>query len=263
MKKILPVFALAMLTLTLSGCAHHPAPPPETSHVLQSIVLIGGVHVDETAWNEVVKNIDANFYAITNFGRIGRDTEDPASLKNIAVLACDATPSRSTVVAHSFGGAVVNEMIGICPEKIAKILYLTAVIPLKGELPFDKIPPSGKKEYGKAVVFKPPMIIPKAPKAFFAAVDSTVDLNSPLPILYPEWMSITQEKIDYDVKKMSAVPKVYFYTTKDVLLTMKAQKNYVARAMITDTDTLPTGHFPMISDPIELASLIVKWSAKK
>jgi pimeloyl-ACP methyl ester carboxylesterase len=73
-------------------------------------------------------------------------------------------------------------------------------------------------------------------------------------------MSLTEEPIEYNVTHFNAIPKVYLYTAKDPVITLSTQTRYTERTKITDTDSLATGHFPMLSDPTTLAALLQKWA---
>ena len=221
------------------------------------LVFIQGVHLDEKSWDAVKQNFNTDQYECSDLKRLGRDGQEPASLKEIARQAAEKIPTNAILVAHSYGGAIANALVGICPEKIQKIIYLAAVVPLRGEKPFDKLAPADQKAYGSAVDFQPPKIIPKDAKTFFKQTDPVVDLNSPLPHLYPEWISLTTEAIEYSDKDFNRIPKAYIHTLKDPVFSDTTQELFARRASIREiTKGLPTGHFPMFSDPVTLAELI-------
>jgi pimeloyl-ACP methyl ester carboxylesterase len=257
-KIILSLLLASAASFSLVGCSHAPVAPPV--QITPTLVFIQGVHLDGQVWDATKSEIDSSAFHVMDLDRLGRDEKFPASLKEIASLSCHAIPAGSILVGHSYGGAIANEMFGICPDKITKIIYLSAVIPLVGEKPFDKLSEANQKAYAKAVTFKDPKIIPRAPKKFFKATDKQVDLKKPLPRLYPEWMSLTTETVDYDVSRFRALPKVYLYTTKDPVISLETQKRYTERTNIQNTDSIATGHFAMISNPTALGELIQKWA---
>lgn len=244
-----------LLALLLVGCAQTKKQLP-----LQNLVLIQGVHVDGTVWNEVTKRLNANSFNVINLERIGRDSEKAASLKDIATQSCQKIPMKSTVVAHSYGGAIVNSMTGICPDKIQKIIYISAVVPLSGEKPFDLMNKTDKMNYSKVVTFGKYKIIPKEAKTFFQTADATINSKTELPMLHSEWMSLSTEDVVYDEAKFNAIPKAYIYTEKDMIISLTTQFQYTSRTGIRHYDGIPTGHYPMLSNPERLSVLIKKWA---
>lgn len=245
-----------LFALLLAGCAQ----APKKEIIKQNLVLIQGVHLDGSSWNDLKGKLDAESFSIMDLGRIGRDTETAASLKMIAEQSCAAVPEKSSLVAHSFGGAIANSMTGICPEKISKIIYVSALVPLNGEKPFDLMNKTDKTNYGKVVTFGKFKIVPKEAITFFKGTDAQVNTEGTLPQLYPEWSSLGSEAVIYDEAKFSAIPKVYLYTEKDTVISLTTQFQYTSRTGIKNSDGIPTGHFPMISNPERLAQLITKWS---
>lgn len=120
----------------------------------KTIVLVHGAHLDGTSWNSVKKILETNNQKVIAPTMPGRDNNKNVDLNTYAQFACDQAPDNSIIVGHSQGGAIANQMIGICPEKIKKIIYVTAVVPLNGERPFDLMEKRDEKTYVKTVVFK-------------------------------------------------------------------------------------------------------------
>ncbi len=242
-----------ILLLLVVSCAQTRKVAPK------NLVLIQGIYLDGTAWKAVKKRLDNKAYNMLDLGRTGRDTQKPASLTQIATESCQAIPSTSILVAHSFGGAISNQMAGICPEKISKIIYVSALVPLKGEKPFDLMTRTDKTNISKVVTLGKFKSIPKG-STYYAFSDSVINSTTELPPLYPEWMSLGHEDIQYDEAKFKAIPKAYIYTEKDPILSLTTQFQYTSRSGIQNSDGIPTGHYPMLSNPERLTVLINKWS---
>lgn len=247
-----------LFALLLVGCA---ATAPKKSDVpKQNLVLIQGVHLDGSAWQDLKTKLDPDAFSVMDLGRVGRDTETAASLKSIAEQSCAAIPEKSTLVAHSYGGAIANQMVGVCPDKITRIIYVSALVPLNGEKPFDLMNKTDKMNYGKVVTFGKFKIIPKEALAFFPGTDAQVNTQGTLPPLFPEWTSLGAEDVIYDEAKFAAIPKIYLYTEKDPVISLTTQFQYTSRTGIKNVDGIPTGHFPMLSNPEKLSQLISHWT---
>lgn len=242
-----------ILLLLVVSCAQTKKITPK------NLVLIQGVYLDGTAWQAVKSKMDGNAFNMMDLGRLGRDTQTPASLTQIATESCRAIPAASILVAHSFGGAISNQMVGICPEKISKIIYVAALVPLAGEKPFDLMTKTDKANISKVVTLGKFKSIPKG-STYYTFSDTMINSTTELPPLYPEWLSLGAEEIKYDEAKFNAIPKAYIYAEKDPILSLTTQFQFTSRSGIQNSDGIPTGHYPMLSNPERLTVLISKWA---
>lgn len=234
--------------------------PPKA--IKKTLVFIQGYHLDGASWDEVIKKIPHKEFNTMTLGRIGRDESKPASLNNIATLSCKQIPKHSILIAHSFGGAISTAMYGLCPEKISKIIYISAIIPKNGEKPFDRMRNrQDQSNYARAVTFNKTTITPRAPKDFYPAMDPSVDLTSKsLPKLYPESFSLTFEVVNYDAEQFTSLPKSYILTENDPVVGVQTQQIFIKDAGIKEVQAIPTGHFPMIAKPELLSHMILKFA---
>ena len=249
MKKI---FLLSLLV----GCSII-SPKPE-----QTLILIPGLHVADDIWTEVVPQLESFRYNVVNLGRIGRDTETAPSLTSIAEQSCQNIPLKSVLVAHNFGGAIANRMVGICPEKIERIVYVTAIVPLNKEKPLDQLNKTDQRNYSKIVTFGRFKIVPRDAKSFYQGTAPELNADSYRP-LHSEWISLISESIKYDEENFKKIPKSYINTQGDPLLSVTTQFKYMSRLGINDVQSLKADHYPMLSQPKELAQMIVESIKKK
>ncbi len=251
MKRLL-VFVPILLLSLIPACSSVSRPK------LKNLVLIQGVHLGGSVWNEVKKYLEPSDLQVMDLARLGRDVYEPASLKKIAASACEIIEPDSILVGHSYGGAIANAIFGQCPEKIIKIIYVSGVVPLRGEKPFDQISKTNEENYLKAVTIKDKKIFPKDLRTFYRNTDSQINLDGPLPTLYSEWVSLNDETVEYDEGRFQALAKVYIYTEHDVVISLLNQKEYVVRAGIKESESMAAGHYPMVSDAKRLSELLVK-----
>ena len=154
-------------------------------------------------------------------------------------------------------------MYGLCPEKIEKIIYISAVVPKNGEKPFDRMRNrQDQARYAKAVTFDKTKIYPREPKKFYPAMDPEVNVDATpnLPKLYTEWMSLTFEVVNYDAEQFASLPKAYIVTEKDPVVGAATQEMFIKDASIKEVQGIPTGHFPMIAKPELLSHMILKFA---
>ncbi|MNK07462.1 Pyrethroid hydrolase [compost metagenome] len=246
-------YIVALVALFLASCTHKPE-----ESVRKSVVFIHGSHFDSGAWSQVLPELQ-DLYDTHTITLMGRDEVEHASLTEMAKDACEQVQTPSVMVGHSFGGAVINQMMGICPEKVQGIVYVTALVPLKGEKPFDAMGKADQAAYEKAVTFKKDRIVPKATATFLKAMDADV-IVKPLPDvrLYSESYIGGADPIIYEDAAFAQVPKYYIYATHDQIVQMTSQKKYTDRTKMRKTESVESGHLPMLSKPKELAGALKK-----
>lgn len=244
-----------LLLLLIAGCAQQAAKPVQK----QNLVLIQGVHLDASVWKEVQSRLESHDFTVTLVDRAGRDENTPASIKNMAIRSCALIQEPSVIVAHSYGGAIANAMVGTCPMKIKNLIYISALVPLHGEKPFDLMNKTDNAAYSKVVTFGKHKIIPKA-LDFYKGVDPLIPSTVELPLLYPEWKSLGAEDVTFDPKVFASIPKAYISTEKDPIVGLTTQFQYSSRSGIRNYDGIQTGHLPMLSNPEKLSQLIMKWA---
>lgn len=247
-----------ILLVLLASCSTPPKP------IKKTIVFIQGYHLDETSWSEVSKLVPKKEFKTLSLDRSGRDGTKP-SVNEIAKINCQKIPKHSIIVAHSFGGAITTAMYGLCPEKITKVIFVSAIVPKNGEKPFDRMRNrQDQVNYAKAVTFDKKMIYPKKPEIFFKAIDPEVDLSSKtLPTIYNESLSLTAEIINYDAEQFASLPKSYIVTEKDPVVGVASQEVFIKDAGIKEVQGIPTGHFPMLAKPELLSHMILKFARTK
>ncbi len=238
-----------LLLFLLVGCSLTP-PKPE-----QTLVLISDLHVSEDIWTEVIPHLEVPRFNVINLGRLGRDTEEAPSLSLLAELSCQKIPSKSVLVAHSFGGAIANRMVGVCPDKIERIIYVTALTPQNKEKPLDHLNRTDQRNYSKIVTFGRFKIVPKDALSFYqgAAPELSQEKYSPL---HSEWISLISEAMTYNEENFNKIPKSYISTQGDPLLSVTTQFKYMSRLGIKDVQSLKSDHYPMLSHPKELSQMI-------
>ena len=226
----------------------------------QAMAFIIGSHLDENSWFETIQRLgsgNTDKYDIVALPKLNRDGETALHLEQIAEHYCEKLTAPTTLVAHSFGGAISAAMMGLCPEKISKIIYVAAIVPLNGEKAMDLMKNVDQKLFMSAVKIEKGRIIPKSQKKLLSVLDAGINLNSLiLPDTYSESMFPGKDVIRFDVKKFEKTPKYYIFTEADKIIPRAQQKKYSERVHVLDSKSVTSGHLPMISQPAELALAI-------
>ena len=221
----------------------------------KEIVFIHGSHFDSTSWKPVIEKLPAKEFHSVALDIPKRNNEQSHTLSQLAKMSCDQSPDVANFVVHSHGGAIVNEMMGICPQKIKSVLYVAAVIPRPKEMPFELLTKEDQNNYVKAVIFGEKMIVPK--EKDFLSVMAGAPLPADLKVaLFPEPVTIGSEALNFDRKTMKGITMGYVHTNNDKIIGMNSQVKYVLRQQIRHVYTIESGHLPMLTNSQELADFI-------
>lgn len=227
----------------------------------KTIVLVHGAHLDGASWNSVKQILETNHKAVIAPTMPGRDNNKDVDLNTYAQAVCDQAPENSIIVGHSQGGAIANQMVGLCADKISKIIYVAAVVPLNGERPFDLMEKRDEKAYSKTVVFKKDRVEPRNKRAFLRAMAQDFDYKTTKsPAIHSEPTKVSGTVLKFSSEDFDAIPKAYVFAETDQIITPLTQKKYTDRTEFQETYTLVSGHLPMVTKPAALADVILKSS---
>ncbi|MEO3403300.1 alpha/beta hydrolase [Mucilaginibacter sp. CAU 1740] len=165
------------------------------------------------------------------------------------------------LVGHSLAGFVVAQVAEEIPEKIEKLVFISAMIPYEGKTVFDIVNADTESQllqnlifaedkswatvneetlknvvYNKAsaqqIAEAAPNLVHQATQPFFAAVETTANAFG---------------KID----------KTYIVCEHDKVLSQTAQRNLIEQIGIGKSLSLSTGHVPNVENPDALAQAIL------
>ena len=166
---------------------------------------------------------------------------------------------RVVLAVHSFAGMIGTALADRMPQRIAQLVYVDAVIPLPGE--------SWSSTH-----------VPATREARIAASEASRDYSFPPPdpSVYGlsgaqrEWVMRRQvphpghsytASLDFDAKRVAAVPRTFIDCTNPPLATIDASRWRVRDPAFWGAPwrvvELDTGHDPMVSAPQDLAALLI------
>ena len=221
------------------------------------VILIPGFWLDSSAWDEVVPAIAAAGHTprpITPPGLVPADPEVGLrdQIDHVVGLV-DATAGPVTLVGHSGGGAVAHGVVDARPDRIAKVIYVDS-----GPLADGGIINDGFDAVDG--------MVPLPPRDFFdeeSVVGMTDEIRAafdaraiPIPEKVAVEKQVLSDRRRYDVP----VTVITCEFPGDQMREMIAAGHpYVAElGSITTYEIidLPTGHWPMMTRPAELAQLV-------
>ena len=225
------------------------------------IVLIPGFWLDGASWDEVaapLRDAGHSVHALTLPGLESREADRSGiGLRDhvdAVVAVVDSLPDPVVLVGHSGGGAIAHAAADARPDGIARVIYVDSW-------------PLG---HGDAINDGLPAVDGEVPLPDWSAFDEEdlVDLDDGLrarfrSIAIPEPLGVTRDRQVLSDERRYDVPVTVIACEfpAEVLRGWMAEgQPYVAElAKITHVDVvdLPTGHWPQLTRPRELAAAIL------
>lgn len=232
----------------LAGGAILPAHAAEDT----TVVLVHGAFADGSSWDKVIPLLQAKGLKVVSVQNpLTSLADDVAAAQRVI----DAQTGKVVLVGHSWGGTVITQ--AGTSDKIKALVYVAAFVPSEGqasgELGKDFPPPPGVATLkADAAGF---LYLPEASMAANFAQD--------LPLATTKLMTVTQGPIQgkafgepVTVAAWKNKPNYYIVAAKDRMIQPALQQAFALKANATVT-TLQTSHVPMLSQPKQVANVII------
>jgi len=236
----------------------------------KQFVLIHGMSHGGWAWDLLARRLERDGHRVVapdlpGHGRRAHERRR-ASLATYVRAVADATIqagfSRATVVGHSMGGVVLPGVAGLIPARIARLVFLAAVVPEHGATTLQgHITPAGRQMMrglargGDGAVQYPALFE-------WARWMGDLPLGDPrvretLPELTPQPLRPLTERVDMRGFHALRVPCTYIRCLRDAAVVPARAAEYAARLGVTPID-LDCAHNPMLSAVDALAKILIK-----
>lgn len=231
-------------------------------------VLVHGAWADESAWGFVRQQLAVRGNVVTvNLPAHGLDFTAPTAVslkKYVEVVenAMKAVPGKVVLVGHSMAGVVVSQVAENLPDKIDRLIYVSAYLPRNGEDLLTLSKQDAQSKVGGALEFnadysaatiKKDVLVP-------AVCADCPDFMKEVLVKYhkAEPAGPLGEKVVLG-NNFAAVPKFYIHTTQDAAVGYDLQKQMVKNnGTVKKTFELKTGHLPFVSQPQQFLEALAK-----
>jgi pimeloyl-ACP methyl ester carboxylesterase len=227
-----------------------------------NLILIPGFWLDGASWDDVAEPLRAAGHTVHALTLPGKESPEAdragISLRdhvNAVVAVVDSLPPGVVLVGHSGGGAIAHAVVDARPEAIARVVYVDSGPLGNGGVINDELPVVNGE-------------VPLPDWSVFEAED-LVDLDEELRerfrrIAIPEPLGVTSDKQVLSDERRYAVPVTAIcceFTATAMQAWIDAGSPFTAElARISNYELvdLPTGHWPQLTKPRELAAVIRK-----
>ncbi len=226
-------------------------------------ILVHGAWHGAWAWEKVVPLLEGKGHEVEVFDLPGHgDDGTPVAKVSLqayadrVVEALDASSGPSILVGHSMGGAVISQAAESRPDKVSKLVYLTAFLLENGQTLLEVagadagivIPNLEMSGDQSTATIKEDVIT----EAFYGDC-SEDDTRRAKERLVPQPAVAFVTPVEITEGNFGSVPRAYIECTEDRAITINCQREMQARLPCETTMTMETSHSPFLSKPEELA----------
>lgn len=232
-----------------------------------SFVLVHGAFADESAWSAVRNELAIHGdVQVVNLPAHGIDLTDPkrVQLSDYTKAVKDAlnkVPGKAILVGHSMAGMVVSQVAEEMPNKIDKLVYVSAYLPQNGNTMLDLANQDAQSEVGPNFVLSEDQTTATIKKDFIppAICADCPDYMKEVLVKYhkPEPTAPMAEPVKLTDRNFGSIPKYYIHTTKDKAVGYDLQKKMVQQnGSVKKTFTMDTSHLPFVVQPQQFIEIL-------
>lgn len=254
--------ALAMAASTAAYLTSAPA--SLAAEAAKTVVLVHGAFADGSSWNKVIPLLQAEGLKTISVQNPLTSLSDDVAFTERALKNAEGPV---VLVGHSWGGMVITEAGG--HEKVKSLVYISAFAPSKGEHIHDILDDAHKvKKIPKVKGFAKPIV---DEEGFIRLSEETIItyFAPDLPTAEAKLIAASQGKLHKDgldqaVTKVAweVKPSWFVVSGNDQMIAPEVMRNAAAKIAARTTE-LPTSHVPMLSQPEEVARVILEAAQAK
>lgn len=254
------VFLALSGAVALGSCGQTPSP----ASTPQTYVLVHGALLGEYSWKRVERRLVADGNTVVTLDLPGHGADqtpiDQITLKSYTDAVVNAIGDRTGVilVGHSLGGVVVSQVAEAVPNKISKLVYLSALIPKDGETANELIMMDQNSLFGNyvtqtsnALVFSPAGVQP-----VFCNDCTPADVALIKSNLRPEPLAPLTTPVNLTAANYGSVPKYDILTSMDHAISYQFQQTLKARLNFVNTFVIDSSHVSFFSKPEVLTQIL-------
>lgn len=160
---------------------------------------------------------------------------------------------NAIVVGHSYGGMVITGVADRMPERIARLVYLDAVVPLPGES-WSTAHPEQTQAQRRAAIAATGSIPPADPALFGISGE---DAQWVARRQTPHPGGVYDDPLHFDAARVATLSRTFIDCHAPALATIAVMRERVRQQPGWQVQEIATGHDAMISAPEELLRLLL------
>lgn len=227
-------------------------------------VLVHGAYHGGWCYEKVQPLLEAAGHTVIAVDLPGHG-DNPAPMKDVTLDAyidhvcriVEEQPEPVILVGHSLGGMTITQVAERMPEKIAWVVYLTAMMPRNGQNRTDLAEYEGREEMASLRRVSEDglsaTIARENLKPTFYAECSDEDVARAIERLVPQALEPFQRRAETTPDRFGSVKRAYIECERDNAIPIAMQRAMIAAQPCDAVFTIDTDHSPFYSRPRELA----------
>lgn len=251
---------IGALAIAASTAAYLTSMPASlAAEAAKTVVFVHGAFADGSSWNRVIPLLQAEGLKTISVQNPLTSLNDDVAFTERALKNAEGPV---VLVGHSWGGMVITEAGG--HHKVKSLVYVSAFAPSKGEHIHDILDDAHKvKKIPKVKGFAKPIV---DEDGFIRLSEETiVTYFAPdLPAAEARLIAASQGKLHKDGLDQAVTraawevkPSWFVVSGNDQMIAPEVMRNAAAKIAATTVE-LPTSHVPMLSQPEEVARVILE-----
>lgn len=235
---------------------------------MATFVLVHGSWHGAWCWYRIIPRLRAGGHTVIapDLSALGADKTPIAEVtldrwRDDVIRAMEAAMEPVILVGHSRGGLIISAVAEACPERIRKLVYLTAFILRDGENLFAVSSEDQDTLLKGSLQMSGDML---SGTVNDAVIDEAFYGNCPAEdialartLLQPEPLKPLMTPVHLTAARYGRVPRVSIECTADKAISIDAQRRMVARTPCERVLSLETDHSPFFSMPDQLVEQLV------
>ncbi len=208
--------------------------------VFHKYLLIHGAYHGAWCWEEVKSLLEAknNIVYTLDLPGHGQDKTNregvtlESYIDNVEKFIIDNNLTDLVIVAHSFAGVISTKLIERIPDRIRKIIFISAIILDNGECFFDYFAPEVRDRYIELAKWDNGAIPPNHDSLrsrLFNELDDDVKYEAIFSKLTPQPIKPYTEKVYLKNFNNSKIPMVYMFLRNDISLPVKSFEEMMSK----------------------------------
>jgi pimeloyl-ACP methyl ester carboxylesterase len=231
---------------------------------MRTYVLIHGAWHGAWCWKKVIPLLEKEGHRVVapDLPGHGKDKRPIAdiTLQAYTDRVCQILDEQSdpvVLVGHSMGGAVITQTAEYRPEKISKLVYVTAFLLQNGEFLLQHAEPDTEALVLPNLIMSEDQsyanVKQEALKEVFYADCSDEDVEFAKSRLVPQAAAPFATPVSTTEKNFGRVPRVYIACLRDRAISPSIQEKLYTALPCENVISMDTSHSPFFSAPEELA----------
>ncbi len=234
---------------------------------MQTIVLVHGAWSSSWSWNKLKPLLEERGYRVVTFDLPGHGA-DPKPVNTLtledyvdaALRVLAEQPEPVILMGHSLGGIVISQAAERCPEKVSKLVYLSAFLLVNGEKQFDRIVTDKFTKVGPETLEIHEdgtcnLIKDKVRNVFFNT-SSDEDAAFAIENLQPDSIVPMQQPLSLTEENYGRIPRYFIHLLQDSGITITTQRDMVKCSPCVKTFEIDSDHFACFGHAGELADIL-------